>query len=135
MPRILRNLSNKKCILQGETIQKEWSIDELKKCMAYFGVTEQDVADDLWIPVQRIKAALKPGKWEGTDSHHNPHVYSTRTLIGIYLMSGFWAGRRERDLVLVKAKNEKQVAELNRMCRYAKKMLETYREAVHKKEE
>ena len=67
-----------------------WKPDEedIKGLMETFGVTKQEIADALDIPLQRVTAAVtKPRK--GTYMP-NPHVQSTRTLIMLYLNSGLW---------------------------------------------
>lgn len=62
--------------------------DDVQGLMESFGVSKQEIAEALDIPLQRVTAAVtKPRK--GT-CMPNPHAQSTRTLMMLYLNSGLW---------------------------------------------
>lgn len=70
--------------------QHKWTRDELRKRMDELGATVDDLAKGLDVPKQRIVAAIQEPKSEYLS---NPHAESTRTLVGMFLVSMMW--RRE----------------------------------------
>lgn len=92
---LYRSLNDKSITIPGYVLQEEPSPEYLKWVMETSGITVEDVAGDLFMPVQRVIAALKRGKYEGSFPDPNPHVHSTRILISIYINSGLWKERKK----------------------------------------
>lgn len=65
--------------------------DDIKGLMEMLGVSKQEIAGALDIPLQRVTASMTKSR-EGTFMP-NPHAQSTRTLIMLYLNSGLWRNK------------------------------------------